>query len=102
MSNMSCSRSAILFPALSVTHAPPQVDSVPAGRLLWQLTWDQMLCVELAYHSQQRSAAPDGVIVHRKYRQGDEVLVHDVRCTPNTNQVRAAVDNPPCIHGVLG
>jgi hypothetical protein len=61
---------------------------VPAGRLLWQLTWDQMLCVELAFHSQQRNAAPDGVIVHRKYRsEGDDVLVHDVRCNPNSNQV---------------
>lgn len=68
--------------------AGAQVDSVPAGRLLWQLTWDQMLCVELAYHTQQRNAAPDGVIVHRKYRsEGDDVLVHDVRCTPNSNQV---------------
>jgi hypothetical protein len=66
-----------------------QVDAVPAGRLLWQLTWDQMLCVELAYHSQQRNAAPDGVIVHRKYRsEADDVLVHDVRCNPNNNQVR--------------
>lgn len=65
----------------------PQVDGVPAGRLLWQLTWDQMLCVELAYHMQQRNT-PDGVIVHRKYRsEGDDVLVHDVRCNPNTNQV---------------
>lgn len=64
---------------------------MPAGRLLWQLTWDQMLCVELAYHSQQRNAAPDGVIVHRKYRsEGDDVLVHDVRCNPNSNQVRTA------------
>jgi hypothetical protein len=68
-----------------------QVDSVPAGRLLWQLTWDQMLCVELAFHSQQRNAAPDGVIVHRKYRsEGDDVLVHDVRCNPNSNQVGGA------------
>jgi hypothetical protein len=67
----------------------PQVDAVPAGRLLWQLTWDQMLCVELAYHMQQRNT-PDGVIVHRKYRsEGDDVLVHDVRCNPNTNQVGA-------------
>lgn len=73
---------------------------MPAGRLLWQLTWDQMLCVELAYHSQGRSAAPDGVIVHRKYRQGDEVLVHDVRCTPNTNQVWASADSPPS-HGMI-
>lgn len=68
-----------------------QVDAVPAGRLLWQLTWDEMLCVELAYHSQQRNAAPDGVIVHRKYRsEADDVLVHDVRCNPNNNQVRLA------------
>lgn len=68
-----------------------KVDAVPAGRLLWQLTWDQMLCVELAYHSQQHNAAPDGVIVHRKYRsEADDVLVHDVRCNPNNNQVRLA------------
>jgi hypothetical protein len=69
----------------------PQVDAVPAGRLLWQLTWDQMLCVELAYHMQQRNT-PDGVIVHRKYRsEGDDVLVHDVRCNPNSNQVSTSI-----------
>jgi hypothetical protein len=65
-----------------------QVDAVPAGRLLWQLTWDQVLSVELAYHRQQTGAPPDGIIVHRKYRSEDtDVLVHDVRCNPNNNQV---------------
>jgi hypothetical protein len=65
-----------------------QVDAVPAGRLLWQLTWDQVLSVELAYHRQQTGAPADGIIVHRKYRSEDtDVLVHDVRCNPNNNQV---------------
>lgn len=65
-----------------------QVDAVPPGRLLWQLTWDQMLSVELAYHRQQAGAPADGIIVHRKYRSEDtDVLVHDVRCNPNNNQV---------------
>jgi hypothetical protein len=69
-----------------------QVDAVPAGRLLWQLTWDQMLSVELAYHRQQTGAPPDGIIVHRKYRSEDtDVLVHDVRCNPNNNQVTLGV-----------
>lgn len=63
------------------------VDAVPPGRLLWQLTWDQMLSVELAYHRQQAGAPADGIIVHRKYRSEDtDVLVHDVRCNPNNNQ----------------
>eukprot|EP00878_Enallax_costatus_P013777 GHUV01014408.1.p1 GENE.GHUV01014408.1~~GHUV01014408.1.p1 ORF type:complete len:898 (+),score=328.70 GHUV01014408.1:398-3091(+) len=63
------------------------VNAVPAGRLLWQLTWDQMLSVELAYHRQQPGAPPDGVIVHRKSRNEEtDVLVHDVRCNPNNNQ----------------
>lgn len=66
-----------------------QVDAVPPGRLLWQLTWDQVLSVELAYHRQQTGAPPDGIIVHRKYRSEDtDVLVHDVRCNPNNNQVQ--------------
>lgn len=65
-----------------------QVNAVPQGRLLWQLTWDQMLSAELAYHRQQPGAPPDGVIVHRKFRSEDgDVLVHDVRCNPNNNQV---------------
>lgn len=69
-----------------------QVNSVPPGRLLWQLTWDQMLSAELAYHRQQPGAPPDGVIVHRKNRSEDgDVLVHDVRCNPNNNQVSLQV-----------
>eukprot|EP00882_Tetradesmus_deserticola_P004194 GHRQ01004430.1.p1 GENE.GHRQ01004430.1~~GHRQ01004430.1.p1 ORF type:complete len:504 (+),score=240.28 GHRQ01004430.1:90-1514(+) len=68
------------------------VDAVPAGRLLWQLTWDQLLSVELAYHRQQTGAPADGIIVHRKYRSEDtDVLVHDVRCNPSTNQVRGVL-----------
>jgi vacuolar protein sorting-associated protein 13A/C len=64
-----------------------RVSGVPPGRLLWQLTWDQMLSAELAYHRQQPGAPPDGVIVHRKNRSEDgDVLVHDVRCNPNNNQ----------------
>eukprot|EP00879_Flechtneria_rotunda_P005415 GHRR01005707.1.p1 GENE.GHRR01005707.1~~GHRR01005707.1.p1 ORF type:complete len:1494 (+),score=564.87 GHRR01005707.1:1093-5574(+) len=65
-----------------------QVNTVPLGRLLWQLTWDQMLSAELAYHRQQPGAPPDGVIVHRKYRSEEtDVLVHDIRCYPNNQAV---------------
>lgn len=60
---------------------------MPTGRVLWQLSWDQLLSAELAYHRQQPGAPPDGILVHRKYRDEDDVLVHDVRCSPNTNQV---------------
>lgn len=83
-----------------IAALPPllQVDAVPAGRLLWQLTWDQMLSVELAYHRQQPGAPPDGIIVHRKYRSEEsDVLVHDVRCNPTNNQVRVGKgQHSPC------
>ncbi len=29
-----------------------QVDDVPPGQVKWQLSWDQMLTAELAYHRQ--------------------------------------------------
>jgi hypothetical protein len=76
-----------------------QVDDVPSGRLLWQLTWDQVLSVELAYHRQQTGAPADGIIVHRKYRSEDtDVLVHDVRCNPNNNQVGPTAQGRCSVH----
>jgi hypothetical protein len=43
----------------NLTHPNPtqKVEDVPAGSLKWQLTWDQMLTAELAYHRQARLGA---------------------------------------------
>ena len=63
-------------------------DDIPAGALKWQLPWDQMLTAELAYHRQSPGAPPDGVIVHRKYRDAADALVYDVRCRAATRQAQ--------------
>jgi hypothetical protein len=34
------------------------------------------------------NAPPDGVIVHRKYRDEGDVLVYDVRCRASTRQAQ--------------
>lgn len=75
-----------LTPPLCLYHVCIQIDEVPPGQVKWQLTWDQMLTAELAYHRQVPGAAPDGVIIHRKYRGDDDVLVYDVRCRAHTRQ----------------
>ena len=50
-------------------------------QVVWQLPWEGVLAVELAWHQQQPGLPPDGILLHRKRRGGRENgLLHDVRC----------------------
>lgn len=91
---------AMQFPVLNrlahpcpfTTHAAAaaalQGDLVTGGEIVWQLTWPQILTAETAHFNISASAAPNGVIVHRKYRGEDDVMVYDLRCRPGSNQAR--------------
>jgi hypothetical protein len=55
---------------------------------VWQLTWPQILTAETAHFNISATSAPNGVIVHRKYRGEDDVMVYDLRCRPGSSQAR--------------
>eukprot|EP00798_Chlamydomonas_sp_ICE-L_P025166 gene25166-10797_t len=69
---------------LVLTGELTHVTDVPGGTIVWQLPWEDLLTVDLAWHKQQPGIPPDGLIIHRKRRgEKDGAIVYDVRCQVN-------------------
>lgn len=65
------------------------VNEPPVGQALWQVRWEDLLTVELAFHQQVYGLQPDAVLVHRKHKSVvDESLIYEVPCQPGGTQAR--------------
>jgi hypothetical protein len=74
------------------THTPHTTAHAPEGphlKAYYQHQYLASLPSPQFNNPQVPHAPPDGVIIHRKYRDDSDTLVYDVRCRSSTRQAQA-------------